>query len=246
MTSLPIVYGDAGHGGKDPGAVGSRHATKESEMALDVTTKVGILLLGIVDHRLTRVDDTFLELWERPAIANKNKAALFYSYHFNSGSSQATKQSFEVFTTPGQNNSDTAASMAYEEHEAEFRGIQVGRADNSDGDPDKERKLAVIRLTDSPSYLFEGEFIHTKKGEEFIRDEIMRWRMAYAQARAICRFFGIDPDKVNRVWETVAETKARTENEATSHPELSIEEKFAELQKAFDDFKKLILKKDNA
>lgn len=75
---------DAGHGGKDPGALG-RNGLKEK----DVVLKIAKRLKGKIRQRLnckvvlTRKDDTFLPLEERTAIANTKKADLFISIHTN-------------------------------------------------------------------------------------------------------------------------------------------------------------------
>lgn len=75
---------DAGHGGKDPGAV--RYGLNEKDIALSVTLKVGALLSKANDIQViyTRDTDEFIPLDERPKIANKAKANLFVSVHCNS------------------------------------------------------------------------------------------------------------------------------------------------------------------
>lgn len=75
---------DAGHGGKDPGAV--RYGLNEKDIALSVSLKVGALLAKATDIEViyTRDKDVFIPLDERPKIANKAKANLFVSIHCNS------------------------------------------------------------------------------------------------------------------------------------------------------------------
>ena len=75
---------DAGHGGKDPGAV--RYGLNEKDIALSVSLKVGALLAKANDIEVvyTRDKDVFIPLDERPKIANKAKANLFVSIHCNS------------------------------------------------------------------------------------------------------------------------------------------------------------------
>lgn len=75
---------DAGHGGKDPGAIG--FGVKEKDVVLNVTLKVGALLAKAEDLEViyTRKTDVFIELIDRPKIANKAKANLFVSIHCNS------------------------------------------------------------------------------------------------------------------------------------------------------------------
>jgi N-acetylmuramoyl-L-alanine amidase len=76
---------DAGHGGKDPGNLGSR--SREKDINLAVTLLVGKYIkenMPDVEVVYTRKDDSFPSLKERPQIANNNKADLFVSIHSNS------------------------------------------------------------------------------------------------------------------------------------------------------------------
>lgn len=74
---------DPGHGGKDYGAI--YHDFIEKNIALNVALKVGKLLEkdASVDVIYTRKTDVFIELRERPEIANKAKANVFVSIHCN-------------------------------------------------------------------------------------------------------------------------------------------------------------------
>ena len=79
ITTLVI---DAGHGGKDSGAVGK--TSKEKDIALAVALKVGNLVkknLPDVKVIYTRSTDVFVELYNRAKIANNNHADLFISFH---------------------------------------------------------------------------------------------------------------------------------------------------------------------
>lgn len=80
---------DAGHGGKDPG--NSYHGFVEKEIALKTTLKVGKLLEQEKDFdvRYTRKTDEFIELVDRPKVANSINAELFVSIHCNSVTNQA-------------------------------------------------------------------------------------------------------------------------------------------------------------
>ena len=75
---------DAGHGGKDPGALGSM--SKEKDIALSVAKKLGDKInLNHSDVKVvyTRSTDKFIALDERPKIANRAGAQLFISIHAN-------------------------------------------------------------------------------------------------------------------------------------------------------------------
>lgn len=84
--SIKTVVIDAGHGGKDPGAIGSGK-TREKDIALQVALKLGEYIsknFPDVNVVYTRKTDVFIELHERAEIANKAKADLFIAVHINS------------------------------------------------------------------------------------------------------------------------------------------------------------------
>jgi len=75
---------DAGHGGRDFGAVQNNFT--EKKIVLDITLKVGKLLENAknIDVVYTRKTDEFIELKERSNIANKANGDIFVSIHANS------------------------------------------------------------------------------------------------------------------------------------------------------------------
>jgi N-acetylmuramoyl-L-alanine amidase len=74
---------DPGHGGHDSGTRG--HGLIEKNVALDISLKLYALLKNAgVNAVLTRSDDRFLELPDRPAIANRLNADAFVAVHLNS------------------------------------------------------------------------------------------------------------------------------------------------------------------
>lgn len=82
---IKVIVIDAGHGGKDPGCNGSNEIN-EKAVTLSIALKLGKLIedsLKDVKVIYTRKTDVFIELWERPQIANKNNADLFVSIHCN-------------------------------------------------------------------------------------------------------------------------------------------------------------------
>ena len=79
-----VIVIDAGHGGKDPGALGTN--SSEKNIALAIALKTGEYIeqnIKNVTVIYTRKNDTFVELRDRANIANKNKADLFISIHVN-------------------------------------------------------------------------------------------------------------------------------------------------------------------
>ena len=84
-----VVVIDAGHGGKDPGNVGNGYI--EKNIALNIALAIGSELANDSDIKVvyTRDSDTFVELEERGAIANRNEADLFLSIHCDAHTSNA-------------------------------------------------------------------------------------------------------------------------------------------------------------
>lgn len=84
-----VVVIDAGHGGKDPGNVGNGYI--EKNIALNIALAIGGELASVSDIKVvyTRDSDTFVELEERGAIANRNEADLFLSIHCDAHTSNA-------------------------------------------------------------------------------------------------------------------------------------------------------------
>jgi N-acetylmuramoyl-L-alanine amidase len=86
---LKKIIIDAGHGGKDPGAIGAT-GIKEKNVVLSIAKLAGgYIQQNYPDVQViyTRSTDIFLELHERSTIANKNNADLFISIHANSAES---------------------------------------------------------------------------------------------------------------------------------------------------------------
>lgn len=96
VRKLKEVILDAGHGGKDPGAIGYSRS-QEKEITMDITRRLKRILedQGIKVH-MTRTDDTFISLQERSAFASRTKADAFVSIHANA-SKQRGVSGIEVF-----------------------------------------------------------------------------------------------------------------------------------------------------
>jgi len=127
---LDVVVLDAGHGGHDPGATGSR--SREKDIVLAITLQLGKYIeenIPGVKVIYTRKKDEFIELHERADIANRNHADLFISIHANWWTNQRTYGA-ETFTMG--TSGDT-------------RNLQVAMKENS-----------VITLEDNYTTNYEG------------------------------------------------------------------------------------------
>jgi len=83
---LKTVVLDAGHGGTDAGAVSKDGKTKEKDLTLAISKRVGAKIVAAypdVKVVYTRPEDKFVTLQDRADIANRNQANLFISIHIN-------------------------------------------------------------------------------------------------------------------------------------------------------------------
>ena len=123
---------DAGHGGKDPGAVGYR-GTKEKDIALDVAKRLEKKLSKNLNVKIvmTRDEDIFLRLSERTRIANENNGSLFISIHTNAAEDRRAS-GFETFLI-GPNKNEAAVRVAARENAVlELEGISGQKLTNED------------------------------------------------------------------------------------------------------------------
>lgn len=133
--SLSTIVIDAGHGGKDPGAIGLGNL-QEKDVVLEVAHELKRRIrLGMPDVRvvMTRSDDSFVELYRRGRIANENDGRLFVSIHCNSMPTRPNPVSgHEVYILrPGR--SAEAVRVAATENEAiTFEGDRSRYSDGAD------------------------------------------------------------------------------------------------------------------
>ena len=126
-SSRPLVVIDAGHGGKDPGAGAGEPKEKALVLALALALRDELLKQGGVRVALTRSDDTYLLLGERPAIARRLGADLFISIHADSTEIESGALGATVYTLSAKGSNETAERMAARENAAdELNGIRIG------------------------------------------------------------------------------------------------------------------------
>lgn len=125
VPAAKIVVLDPGHGGKDQGT-----SKNEKVYALDVAKRAK-RMLDAAGFRtiLTRDDDTYLTLPERPAVAHAQKADLFVSIHFNAVANDKTTSGVEVYTFPPQGQRGTGAWSPLLKSDGEDEASPVNRFD---------------------------------------------------------------------------------------------------------------------
>ena len=103
---------DAGHGGKDYGAV--YHGNIEKNIALQTAIRVGAILEKDpqIEVVYTRKSDVFIELQQRANIANKSKGSIFVSMHCNANKNQSASgnETYVMGITRNASNLEVAKS----------------------------------------------------------------------------------------------------------------------------------------
>ena len=177
-----IIVIDPGHGGKDPGAVSPKLKLKEKDLVLDVSNRLNKLLqdAGFTTY-LTRTNDTFIGLYDRPGVANEIKADVLVSVHFNAHANPAIS-GVEVLYNPNTNKgSKNLASIMKDEIVKELKATDMGI---------KERpNLVVIREAKMPSVLTELAFLTNASEEALVETDEYRQKCAQALFNGIKRYF---------------------------------------------------------
>lgn len=180
-----IVAIDAGHGGRDPGAIGPT-GLREADVVLDVALRVRDLLTRDgVRVVMTRDSDASVELSDRPRVARDAGATIFVSIHANATTRAAVNGSETYYLTP---QSLALAQMIQDELAAVLgipsRGI-------------KTANFLVLRDSGIPTVLVETAFITHPDDEARLKDLGFLQHIAQAVYRGITRFLAIYPVPVS-------------------------------------------------
>ena len=117
LGKINCICIDAGHGGKDPGAISGK--LREKDITLAIALKLGKMVKSAYpDLKVvyTRSKDVAVDLRERGRIANKAKAQLFISIHVNKFSKSSVR-GVETYVL-GLHKSEASFQVAMKENEA--------------------------------------------------------------------------------------------------------------------------------
>lgn len=157
-----LIVLDAGHGGKDSGAVNRSLNIHEKDIALIMSSKLREELTKRgYDVIETRTTDVFVELAERAAIANRSEADLLLSIHFNAHANTSAK-GIETLYKDVLNNKEIAQTIQDELikiTKANNRGIVL------------RNNLAVLNRSEVPTVLLELGFLSNKDEVLLISDD---------------------------------------------------------------------------
>lgn len=157
-----LIMLDAGHGGSDPGALGTLNGRtiNEKDLTLSITYKVkAILESNGYKTAMTRTGDTLPTLAERPEMANKKDCALFVSIHINSATAEEANGT-EVFYSE-ENNEDDYGVTSQEFATNVLEGMLKYMKSRDRGV--RMANWAVTRRANMPAILLEVGFISNEK-----------------------------------------------------------------------------------
>jgi len=169
-----VVVIDAGHGGRDPGAVGIR-GIQEKEIVLDISYQVARLLEQQgVQAVMTRTDDSEIDLAPRVSLAARVNATLFVSIHANAiNMSRPDVNGIETYYF------DNGKDLARVIHASILDG--TGARDRRV----RQARFYVLRKSSMPSVLLEVGFVTGAEDAAKLSDPAYRSQMAASIARGI-------------------------------------------------------------
>jgi N-acetylmuramoyl-L-alanine amidase len=169
---------DPGHGGLDPGAVGTNPFRLEEK---EFNLQLALLLERELEQRghwvvMTRRIERSLNLNARSDFANRLEAELFISIHANAAA-DSNIEGMEVFHFPGALEASRIANSILTEMINQFpihqrRGV-------------KEANFSVLRRTNMAAVLIECEFLSNPDQLIFLNDQNNRQQLAQAIARIL-------------------------------------------------------------
>jgi N-acetylmuramoyl-L-alanine amidase len=177
LTGKTIVI-DAGHGGKDPGAI-SYYGFYEKTVNLDVAQQVADILRE-KGHRvvMTRDSDVFIELEDRAAVANQSRADVFISIHADA-SARSSTNGFTLYTA-------RSASWAAENLANAIDDRMTRTSISSNGV--KQADFRVLVRTQCPAVLVELGYLSNYWEAKQLKNVNMQKKLAQAIADGITNY----------------------------------------------------------
>jgi N-acetylmuramoyl-L-alanine amidase len=211
----PIVVIDAGHGGRDPGAMSVSGQVREKDLTLILAQALRDELVkrGRVRVAMTRDDDRYLTLDDRAAVARRLNASMFVSIHIDSAANPLARGA-SVYSLSDVASDAEAAALA----ERENRNGETGAGGGVDAlladlamrsqmsasadlasrlvnkaagrvelrpNPHRFAAFYVLRRADAPAVLFEAGYLSNADDELLLRNAKERDKTVLALAQAI-------------------------------------------------------------
>jgi N-acetylmuramoyl-L-alanine amidase len=188
------VVVDAGHGGKDSGAIGV-NGLQEKNVNLDIALKLKQILKGLgYEAILTREDDRYLSLAERVDFANQQNADMFVSIHANSYRVASSKGTMVLYYDDAYPQQDYPASDAMRLLTPYSKQLAQNVLDSflsTVGTANQglvPGSIYVNRMGTIPSILVETALLSNSQDAAILADDNTRTQMAQGIAQGIAAF----------------------------------------------------------
>jgi len=184
-ASIVKIFLDPGHGGRDPGGQG--YKLNEKDVVLDIALKTAQILSDNyfgVDVRLSRTNDSFIELEDRAKMANDWNADYFVSIHTNAHDGTGTAHGFESFIFNGNVSNETIR------RQREIHSYLINRINRVNRRMSRAN-FSVLRNTKMPSLLIEFLFIDNYEENLLLSNPNYRTNLANYTAEAIANSFNL-------------------------------------------------------
>ena len=197
---------DPGHGHQDTGGIFGRYVEKRYTLPL-AETLAGQLVAAGFQVILTRTNDTFIKLEDRPALADRQKADLFISLHFNIGPPGKAKGVEVYCLTPANARSTNAGRWGDVSEWRDSAGILPGNRHDDENlflayELEKSlvknlsaedrgvwrARFAVLRTAEMPAVLIEGGFLSDSSEQVKIADSKYRSQLAAAIVQGVLAY----------------------------------------------------------
>lgn len=180
---------DAGHGGRDPGAVGNGLQEKDLTLTLALMTRDLLRTVQGIEVIMTRDSDVFVPIGTRVRIANEARASVFISIHIN-GFDTPNAHGFEVYARTNLTEGDDSLILKralYEKLAPTW--IAEGRISRGK----KKAGYQVIQTTRMAAVLIEHGFISNPLDAALLKDRNFIEGQATAIRDALVEYAGITP-----------------------------------------------------
>ena len=181
---MVLIYLDAGHGGKDSGAIAN--GLKEKDLTLEICKRIQTGLKNYeCDVLMSRTEDVFLTLDERTNKANEANADVLISVHINSAITSSVR-GFESFVYPNVNAGTKAfQNVLHQEIKA------AAEISNIHDRGLKQNNFHMLRESNMKAVLTENLFISNAADAAKLSDNNYKQKIAEGHILGIQKFLGL-------------------------------------------------------
>ena len=195
-----IILGTA-HLKSTPGKCSPDKRLKEYAYSREIVAAVKAILKSMGYNVFVDIEDADLNVTQQQELSlrcrlvnelcKQYKDCIYVSIHVNAASSDGkwhNATGWEIYTSPGETKADDLATCIYEAAKYNLKDKRM-RTDLSDGDPDKEANLYVLKYTNCPAVLTENFFMDTKSDVDYLLSDQGFHEIVRLHVEGILKYF---------------------------------------------------------